>query len=182
MYRCHFEIETDCNTKFKMTMKIKEIGFVFLAAMLFTACSNNDNPQWEYIVLPVKGSKVSTPHIIGEEARYEAQSVFKTLCFPESTTLETTLSLYGKDGWELVSTYTTTETVFPNFGNEDYHTGIKENTRTETVNFVFKRRVKKQSSEPKVITNANVANPDSVVVAEEARFIDTSTVVEESAY
>lgn len=45
----------------------------------------------------------------------------------------------GKQGWELVSVYTTTETVFPNFGDENYHTGVKSNTHTQTINFVFKR-------------------------------------------
>ena len=45
----------------------------------------------------------------------------------------------GKEGWELVSTYTETATAFPNFGNSDYVTGIRDNTRTSVVNFVFKR-------------------------------------------
>jgi hypothetical protein len=45
----------------------------------------------------------------------------------------------GEDGWELVSTYTEIATAFPNFGNSEYVTGIRENVRTSVVNFVFKR-------------------------------------------
>ena len=40
---------------------------------------------------------------------------------------------------ELVQAYTETGTAFPNFGNSDYVTGIRDNTRTAVVNFVFKR-------------------------------------------
>ena len=50
------------------------------------------------------------------------------------------LNKMGKEGWELVSTYTETATAFPNFGNSDYVTGIRDNTRTSVVNFVFKRQ------------------------------------------
>ena len=45
----------------------------------------------------------------------------------------------GNDGWELVSTFTEVATAFPNFGNSEYVTGIRENVRTSVVNFVFKR-------------------------------------------
>ena len=41
---------------------------------------------------------------------------------------------------ELVDVYTIEETVHPNFGNEEYVTGLRENTRTASINYVFKRR------------------------------------------
>lgn len=59
------------------------------------------------------------------------------------------LNRLGKEGWELVSTYTTVETKYPNFGNQDYVTGIRENTHTGKINFVLKRRVDKSSGSEK---------------------------------
>ena len=49
------------------------------------------------------------------------------------------LNSFGEDGWELVSTHTIIETEFPNFGNEGYHTGIKPNSRTKSIVYVFKK-------------------------------------------
>lgn len=51
------------------------------------------------------------------------------------------LNLFGKEGWELVDIYTITETVHPNFGNEEYVSGLQPNVRTSKVNFVFKRKL-----------------------------------------
>jgi len=50
----------------------------------------------------------------------------------------------GEDGWELVNSYTETNTVHPNFGSSEYVTGIRENTRTSVLNFVFKRPQQKK--------------------------------------
>lgn len=47
----------------------------------------------------------------------------------------------GQEGWELVGVYSTIETVFPNFGNEGYHTGMKSNTRTSKIVYLLKRQV-----------------------------------------
>lgn len=52
----------------------------------------------------------------------------------------------GKEGWELVGVHSNVETVFPNFGNEGYHTGIKTNVRTNKVVYTFKRRVKEEKN------------------------------------
>ena len=46
----------------------------------------------------------------------------------------------GREGWELVSTYTEIATAFPNFDwRDNYISGIRSNTRTTVVYFVFKR-------------------------------------------
>ena len=49
------------------------------------------------------------------------------------------LDSLGSEGWELVDTYTEVYTLFPNFGQKGYHTGIKENVKVKNICFVFKR-------------------------------------------
>ncbi|MDD6702431.1 MAG: hypothetical protein PUE35_07545 [Bacteroidales bacterium] len=115
---------------------------IVVATILLVACSKNETPAWEYMVLPVEGSKFPTVYSPTEKEALEKQSNFKALNFLNHN-FDATLNSYGKEGWELVDIYTTEETVFPNFGDAEYHTGIKENTRTATINFVFKRQTKK---------------------------------------
>jgi hypothetical protein len=45
----------------------------------------------------------------------------------------------NREGWELVDTYTEIYTLFPNFGQKGYHTGMKENVKVKNICFVFKR-------------------------------------------
>lgn len=49
------------------------------------------------------------------------------------------LDSLGSEGWELVDTYTEIYTLFPNFGQKGYHTGMKENVKVKNICFVFKR-------------------------------------------
>ena len=93
-----------------------------------TNTSNNTNNQrvicWEYRVV----SNYSN--------NYYRDDVKSSPAFKDP---ERMLNEMGKEGWELVSTYTEIATAFPNFGNSDSVLGICSNTRTIIVNFVFKR-------------------------------------------
>jgi hypothetical protein len=87
--------------------------------------------KWQYKVVPVSSDSVSRTGL--------------------SAMLQTTvdvnvdsLSSWGTRGWELVATYLEVETAFPNFGNEEYHTGIKTNTRPQRLVMIFKRAAGKQ--------------------------------------
>ncbi len=102
---------------------MKKILLAFLMVTFLASCNNN-NP-WEYKVVKVAGKPAETL------ADYGA------LVYGDQTAM---LNKMGKEGWELVSTYTEVATAFPNFGNSDYVTGIRDNTRTSVVNFVFKRQ------------------------------------------
>ncbi len=51
------------------------------------------------------------------------------------------LNKLGNDGWELVGTYTEVATTYPNFGNDEYVTGIRTNTHSMAIICIFKRLV-----------------------------------------
>lgn len=104
-------------------MTMKKFILVFGLIAVLVSCGNK-NEQWEYKVVKVAG----------KEADFAAD--FGTLIFADQTAM---LNKMGKEGWELVSTYTETGTAFPNFGNSEYVTGLRDNTRTVVLNFVFKR-------------------------------------------
>lgn len=120
---------------------MKQSIIILLLALILGACSNKDTSpqQWEYNIVSFPGSKLPTVYSPNDKEALIELSNSQTLHFPEASAIPNSLNLYGKEGWELVSVYTTTETVFPNFGDPSYHTGVKENTRTNTINFVFKR-------------------------------------------
>ncbi len=54
------------------------------------------------------------------------------------------LNKMASQGWELVDTYTEIMTRYPNFGNKEYVTGIRTNTKTSAINFIFKRVAKEK--------------------------------------
>lgn len=125
-------------------MTMRQSVFIFLIALLLSACnSNTSNFQWEYRIVPLIGQALPATYLKGDKAQLNNTSEFESLKFMKPVDWEQSLNLYGKDGWELVSTYSTIETVFPNFGDKQYHTGVKENTRTNTIYFVFKRKKEK---------------------------------------
>lgn len=52
------------------------------------------------------------------------------------------LNALGSEGWELVTSYLEMETAYPNFGNEEYVTGIQPNVRPQCVVLIFRRPIK----------------------------------------
>lgn len=99
---------------------MKKLFMILALVLTMSACSMKSN--WEYKIVTI-------------EAKSESDFAPNTFSISSED-----LNLFGMEGWELVDVYTTLETVHPNFGNSEYVTGIRENTRTESVNYVFKRK------------------------------------------
>ncbi|MDD4760950.1 MAG: hypothetical protein PHU66_09100 [Bacteroidaceae bacterium] len=100
---------------------MKKILTSLIFIVLFTSCTD----KWEYKTITINGEEK------------ENSSDFRAIDFeiPDST-----LNVYGNQGWELAGIYTNIETVHPNFGDSRYVTGIQPNTRTLSVNYVLKRK------------------------------------------
>jgi len=99
---------------------MKKVFLIAILGLCITSCTSD----WEYKVVTVKGTE-------------QVASNFDSRKFDVT---DESLNLFGKDGWELVNVYPTTETVHPNFGNSEYVTGMQPNVRTSELNFVFKRK------------------------------------------
>lgn len=161
-------------------MRIKNLIILILVVVALAACNNQESPKWEYKIVQLTENDGLT---LQEQAMQTANRMYgkygADALLPIPYTDPTSqLNKLGKQGWELVNVYTTTETVFPNFGNEDYHTGVKSNTRTQTINFVFKRLATKTKDED----ISSKVTGDSIAVVEIEEPVDTNAVDSVSPY
>lgn len=104
---------------------MKQLLFLLSLVALLSSCGNK---KWEYKTISV----ASEAHGLAEDPSIEDPTY--------------RLSILGNEGWEVVGTYTEVRTRFPNFGNDEYVTGIRTNTATEVVTFVLKREARSSTS------------------------------------
>lgn len=83
---------------------------------------------WEYRVVRVCGNVADGI----PDSRKDFHS-----CLQDENVMAQTLNQYRD--WELVSTTTEIETVHPNYGNDDYVTGLQSNTRSCSVLLIFRK-------------------------------------------
>lgn len=99
---------------------MKKVLFLFAISFILCSCGAD---KWEYKIVSVDAEKADK-------------------FFPREIKISNgDLNLFGKEGWELVDTYTDVETVHPNFGNEEYVSGLQPNVRTSKITFIFKRKI-----------------------------------------
>lgn len=99
---------------------MRKIDLIALLSVALLSCSD----KWEYKMVAVKGKEQ-------DAAKFKSNKFDVT---------DESLNLFGKNGWELVGIFEKTETVHPNFGNDQYVSGLQPNVRTAEINFVFKRK------------------------------------------
>lgn len=129
--------------------KLFLFSLVFLS-LLFVGCKEKPQ-QWEYAILPIEGM-FPGPQLPRMKGHRTSSPMYKASNMEIGNPLESTertLNGYGEMGWELVGITSEIETVFPNFGDEEYVTGIKPNTRTFGMVYVFKRPKQDKSEEEK---------------------------------
>lgn len=148
-------------------MTVKHLILLLFPILLSSSCGRSDDTQWEYRVLK-----------FGYDENILIHSGLDTSFYPVMFGDPTSeLNKLGQEGWELVSTYTTIETKFPNFGNQEYVTGIRNNTRTGGICFVFKRIKTTGNKTTLSDTNTIPHAVEEAVVVEEA--VDSVECVED---
>jgi len=87
-------------------------------------------PKWEYQTLQVFAE--TQDNIFDEN--------LKKLSYKTIPDISNKINSLGTSGWELVTVYLEHETAHPNFGKEDFVTGIQPNVRPQTLVCIFKRQ------------------------------------------
>jgi hypothetical protein len=91
-------------------------------------------PKWEYKTVEILAdTDISANSDSAKRLSYKTIKDYK---------LRSELSSLGSDGWELVSTFLEVETAHPNFGKEDYVTGLNPNVRPQKLVCILKRLVR----------------------------------------
>jgi len=103
----------------------KSLVMLIAFGLLTVGCLSPGPIQWEYKVITVDSDLSRTGS--------DAMSSF-TVKVDDGT-----LNELGMANWELVGSYVEHNTSFPNFGNDEYVTGIRPNVRPSAVVFIFKR-------------------------------------------
>jgi hypothetical protein len=104
---------------------MKRLALVAIFGMLTVGCLSSGPVQWEYKVITADSDLSRTGP--------DAMSSF-TVKVDDAT-----LNELGMANGELVGSYVEHNTSFPNFGNDEYVTGIRPNVRPSAVVFTFKR-------------------------------------------
>lgn len=86
-------------------------------------------PKWEYKVVYIEATEAFA-YLQGDKN-------------PSNIELtDDMINEYGLNGWELADSYLEMETVYPNFGNSQYVTGIQPNVRPQRLVLIFKKELK----------------------------------------
>lgn len=131
---------------------------IVVISVSLLSCSKKENNlepiKWEYKTLNCTGDNVTEFY----------SNIFTT----GSEKMSQKLAQLGQEGWELVEIYTTNETVYPNFGNAKYVTGLQPNTRTKDIVYVFKRQCIEGRSNDNPYEEMSVFPKKEAEAAEEA--------------
>ncbi len=103
-------------------MKIAILSYCII--LLLSSCSPKER-YWEYKVISYNS----------DASRKGLESFQPASIIPS----ESGLSEMGAEGWEIVTSYLELETAFPNFGNDNYVMGIRENVRPQRLVIILKR-------------------------------------------
>ena len=115
---------------------MRKLLFLIFSTIFFISCENKKEisiQKWEYKLLRFRYEDY---YKISDTKEYMPDYF---VWMEKRIPLKDSLLSLGEKGWELTSIYTTTATSFPNFGNDKYVTGIREQTATRVLTVILKR-------------------------------------------
>lgn len=92
---------------------------------------------WEYRVINV------SPDVANDRGT----TTVGALAANQITVSDARLNALGLQGWELAGSYLEMETAFPNFGDSEYVTGLRDNVRPQRLVLILKRPVQEWSDQ-----------------------------------
>lgn len=112
----------------QILMTISSLLILIMTFLIYTSQRVQVAPQqWEYKIIDVFPSELNNRTGDGAASFNSiSPSIYE-------------INALGDEGWELVTSYLEMETAYPNFGNEDYVTGIRENIRPQRLVLIFKK-------------------------------------------
>lgn len=105
------------------------LAIVVAVLLAIFVAMNARHVYWQY----------KTVEVLAEVAPGAILDNQKALAYKAIPDQQTMLNKLGEEGWELVSTFIEHETAHPNFGKEDYVTGLQPNTRPQRLVCIFKK-------------------------------------------
>jgi hypothetical protein len=110
---------------------IPHLWVIFIIGLLaWIASSHFYTPQWEYRTIRVLTSQQS------ERTGLQAMKYSSI----DSDSLAAQMQALGREGWEIVGSTVEMETAWPNFGRDDYVTGLQPNIRPQSMLVILKRK------------------------------------------
>lgn len=94
-------------------------------------------PRWEYTYVSVPARSARYTSLKADRTGDDAMSAAQI----DREKLKSLTEDMTKEGWELAGTALEIETAFPNFGKDEYVTGLRENVRPQALLLVFRKAI-----------------------------------------
>jgi hypothetical protein len=97
----------------------------------------NSPPRWEYTYVSVPARSARYTSLKADRTGDDAMSAAQI----DREKLKSLTEDMTKEGWELAGTALEIETAFPNFGKDEFVTGLRENVRPQALLMVFRKAI-----------------------------------------
>ena len=94
-------------------------------------------PRWEYTYVSVPARSARYTTMKADREGHDAMSAAQI----DRDKLKSLTEDMTKEGWELAGTAMEIETAYPNFGKDEYVTGLRENVRPQALLMVFRKAI-----------------------------------------